>query len=111
MACVNVVAADTDDEARRLFTSLQQFFIGVISGKRQLLQPPVDSMDGIWNIYEEEAVKQMLGYAFIGGTKKLKKDMQNFINKTGVDEVMATSHIFSHEAKMRSFELFAEVFK
>lgn len=111
MACVNVVAADTDDEARRLFTSLQQFFIGVISGKRQLLQPPVDSMDGIWNIYEEEAVNQMLGYAFIGGKKKLKIDMQNFINKTGVDEVMATSHIFSHEAKMRSFELFAEVFK
>lgn len=111
MACVNVVAADTDAEANRLATSLQQFIIGVVSGKRRLLQPPVESMDGIWNIYEEEAAKQMLGYSFFGSPEKIKKEMQRFISRTQVDEVMATSHIYDQEAKMHSFKLFAELFK
>jgi luciferase family oxidoreductase group 1 len=111
MACINVVAADTDAEAARLTTSLQKFFMGVITGKRELLQPPVESMDGVWNYFEQEAVEQMLGYLFTGGPEKLKADIQQFISETGVDEVMATSHIFDHEAKMHSFELFADVFK
>jgi luciferase family oxidoreductase group 1 len=111
MACINVVAADTDAEAARLTTSLQQFFMGVITGKRQLLQPPVESMDGVWNYFEQEAVEQMLGYLFTGGPETLKASIQDFINETQVDEVMATSHIFDHDAKMHSFELFADVFK
>jgi luciferase family oxidoreductase group 1 len=111
MACVNVVAANTDAEAKRLFTSLQQFFMGVITGKRALLQPPVDSMEEIWNPYEAEAVSQMLAYAFIGGPETIRQEMQAFINETGIDEVMVTSHIHDHLAKMRSYELFADVLK
>ena len=111
LSCINVVAADTDTEAERLTTSLQQFFMGVITGKRQLLQPPVESMDGVWNYFEKEAVEQMLGYLFMGGPEKLRKDIQAFVNETQVDEVMATSHIFDHQAKMDSYRLFAEVFR
>ena len=111
LSCVNVVAAETDAEARRQATSLQQFFIGVVSGKRQLLQPPVDSMDGIWTVYEEEAANQMLRYAFIGGPEKIRKEMQAFIDQTQVDEVMATSHIFDHRARMLSYELFSRIFR
>lgn len=111
MACVNVVAADTDEQAEYLATSVKQFFMGVVTGRRQLLPPPVESMDNVWNIYEREAVEQMLGYSFIGSVQTLNKKMQTFVDRTGIDEVMITSHIFDHTAKMRSYELFAEALK
>jgi luciferase family oxidoreductase group 1 len=111
MACVNVVAADTDEQAEYLATSVKQFFVGVVTGKRRLLQPPVESMDGIWNIFEREAVEQMLGYSFIGSVETIKEKMQAFADATGINEVMITSHIFDHTAKMRSYELFAEAMK
>ena len=109
MACVNVVAADTNAEAAKLATTVQQVFLGIITGKRKLLQPPVENIDSIWNIYEKEAVQQMLKYAFIGGPEKIEQQMQAFIAQTQVDEVMATSHIFEHEARLHSYEVFAEV--
>jgi luciferase family oxidoreductase group 1 len=111
VACVNVVAADTDEEADYLATSVKQFFMGVITGKRQLLPPPVKNMNTIWNRYEEEAVMQMLAYSFIGGPEKLKAQLNDFINDTGINEIMATSHIFDHQAKLKSYRLFAEVLK
>lgn len=111
ISCVNVVAADTDAEADRLATSLLQFFMGVVTGKRSLLQPPVDSMEGIWSDYEEQSVSQMLGYSFIGSPETIKEQMQSFIDQTQVDEVMATSHIFDQQARLHSYELFAEVMK
>jgi alkanesulfonate monooxygenase SsuD/methylene tetrahydromethanopterin reductase-like flavin-dependent oxidoreductase (luciferase family) len=82
--------------------------MGVVTGRRQLLQPPVESMDNVWNIFEQEAVEQMLGYSFIGSVQTIKNKMQDFIDRTGIDEVMITSHIFDHTAKMRSYQLFAE---
>ncbi|SDE05994.1 luciferase family oxidoreductase, group 1 [Mucilaginibacter pineti] len=111
IACVNVVAADTDEEAARLATSLKQLFLGVITGRRKLLQPPVNSMDEIWNSYEAEAVNQMLTYAFVGGPELLKAQLLTFLEQTGVDEVMATSHIFDHNARLHSYELFSTVMK
>lgn len=109
MACVNVVAADTDAEAERLSTSVLQFFLGVVSGRRKLLQPPVENMNDIWNMQEEYAVNQMLAYSFIGGPEKLKKKMRAFLEQTGVDEVMATSHIFDQQAKIESYRIFSQV--
>jgi luciferase family oxidoreductase group 1 len=111
MACVNVVAADTDAEAGRLATSLQQFFMGVLTGKRKLLQPPVDRMDNIWNDYEREMAGQMLAYSFIGGPEKIKTELSAFINQTQIDEIMTTSHIFDHQARLHSLRLFAETMK
>jgi luciferase family oxidoreductase group 1 len=111
IACVNVVAADTDAEADRLSTSLKQMFMGVISGKRQLLQPPVDSMDNIWSAYEEETVSQMLACSFFGSPEKIKRELQEFIDLTQVDEIMATSHIFDHQARLYSYQLLAEIMK
>jgi luciferase family oxidoreductase group 1 len=111
LACVNVVAADTDEEAELLSTSLKRMFMGVITGKRQLLPPPVASMAGYWNVFEEEAVMQMLACSFIGSKEKIKAMMTDFVNETGIDEVMATSHIYDHEAKLKSYRLFAEALK
>lgn len=110
LACVNVIAADTDSEAERLSTSVKRLFMGIVTGKRSLLQAPVDNMDDIWNIYEEQAVNQMLTYSFIGGFEKLRSDVLSFVEKTGVNEIMATSHIFDHQARLHSYEIFSEVF-
>lgn len=111
MACVNVVAADTDDEAIRLSTSLKRLFKGVVTGKRELLQPPVNNMDLVWNELEEEAVYQMLAVSFIGSLATIKSDLQSFMAQTQVNEIMATSHIYDHQARLYSYQLFAEALK
>jgi luciferase family oxidoreductase group 1 len=109
LACVNVVAADTDDEARYLATSLQQLFKGIITGRRQLLPPPVASMEGIWSAQEREAAMQMLAYSFIGSKATIAEELGGFIKSTGINEVMATSHIYDQEARLKSYRLLAEV--
>lgn len=109
MACVNVVAADTDMEANRLATSVQQLFLGVVSGRRKLLQPPVEDMNAIWTEAEAFQVQQMLAYSFIGSSEKLQDTMQLFLERTNVNEVMATSHIYDHAARLYSYKIFAEV--
>ncbi|MNY15600.1 hypothetical protein D3C86_1488220 [compost metagenome] len=111
LSCVNVVAADTDAEANRLVTSLYQLFLGIVTGKRKLLQPPVDDMNEVWDVYEEEQANQMLACTFVGSKETLKTDLQLFLDQTGVDELMVTSHIFDHQARLRSYQLLAEVFK
>lgn len=111
LACVNVVAADTDQEANKLATSLYQLFRGIVTGKRSLLQPPVETMEGIWTAYEEEQAEQMLACTFTGNKETLSNDLQQFLDQTQVDELMTTSHIFDHEARLKSYKLLSEVFK
>ncbi|MEP6674176.1 MAG: LLM class flavin-dependent oxidoreductase [Ferruginibacter sp.] len=106
MACVNVVAADTNSDAERLATSVKQLILGVISGKRRLLQPPSDELE--MSGAEAEAVKQMLTYSFVGNTEKLSSELQQFIQVTNVNEIMATSHIFDPEARLYSYKIFAD---
>ena len=111
LACVNIVAADTDAEADKLATSLYQLFRGIVTGRRSLLQPPVETMDGIWTDYEEEQAGQMLACTFTGSKETLSQDLQQFLDQTQVDELMATSHIFDHQARLKSYRLLSEVFK
>ncbi|WP_316841548.1 LLM class flavin-dependent oxidoreductase [Pedobacter gandavensis] len=111
LACVNVVAADTDAEANKIATSLYQLFRGIVTGKRMLLQPPVDNMDEVWTEYEEEQAGQMLACTFTGTKETISKDLQQFLDQTQVDEIMATSHIYDHKARLTSYQLLSEVFK
>jgi luciferase family oxidoreductase group 1 len=111
MACLNIVMADTDEEAEYVATSVKQLFMGIVTGKRQPLQPPVHNMNTVWNDIEKEAVMQMLTYSFVGGPEKIKRDMQAFLDKTQINEVMATSHIFDHQARLKSYRLLAETLK
>ncbi|MBC6110767.1 LLM class flavin-dependent oxidoreductase [Pedobacter fastidiosus] len=110
IACVNVVVADTDQEAERLSSSVKQMFLGVITGKRSLLKPPVDNIDDVWSVYEKEAVEQMLAYSFIGDPETIKEKLSGFVDFYGVNEVMATSHIFDFKAKLYSNKLFSTIF-
>jgi luciferase family oxidoreductase group 1 len=111
MACVNMIAADTDTEANKLATSLYQMFIGIVTGRRKLLQPPVDNMDELWTDYEKELTSQMLNYSFIGNPETIKKQMQQFINETKINELIVISYIYDHKAKIHSYELFAQIIK
>lgn len=111
MPCVNVIAADTDDEANKLATSLYQMFIGIITGKRTRLQPPVDNMQDLWSVYEEEAAKQMLQLSFVGSPATIKRKMTDFIDKTRLNEIMVISNIFDQKAKLYSYKLFADIMK
>lgn len=103
MACVNVIAADTDEEAHFLATSFYQMAVGIITGQRKPLQAPVKSMD--WNDYEKMAVGQMMHYSFIGSAETVRSGLKRFIEETRVNELMITSHIFDHQARLKSFEI------
>lgn len=111
MACVNVIAADTDEEAAFLATSFYQLVLGMIRNQRRPLQPPVASMEGLWTGQERAAVQHMLHYAFVGSTQTVKEGLQNFVKETKVNEVMITSHLYSLEAKIRCYEAVAPLFK
>ena len=109
MACVNMIAADTDEEAEILSTSLYQMFLNLIRNDRKGLQPPLQSLDGLMNEAERFHVDQMTACTFIGGKEKLAKELKAFINYARVDELMITSPIFSHEDKMKSLRIAKEV--
>ncbi|HET9030407.1 MAG TPA: MsnO8 family LLM class oxidoreductase, partial [Candidatus Aquilonibacter sp.] len=109
MAAVNVVAADTVEEARRLFTSHQQSFINLRRGRPGPLPPPVDSMEGLWSPMERDMVERTLTYAIVGTPESVGRQIAAFAEQTDADEVMVTGHIYDHRARLRSFEIVAEV--
>lgn len=109
MACVNIVAAETDEEAERLSTSLYQMFLNLIRNDRKGLQPPVDSLDDIMSEEERFHVNQMTACSFTGSKKQLAEDLKKFIDYSRIDELMITSPIFDHQAKLKSLQLTKEV--
>ena len=111
IACVNVIAAATDEEAERLATSQKQMFLGLIRGTRRPMQAPVENMEHIWNEAEKAAVQQMIHYSFIGSKATIKEKLAAFIEDTAVDEIMVVSHIFDHKARLRSYEILGELTK
>ena len=109
MPGINVIAAETDAEARHLATSLQQRFLGMIRGARGKLQPPLDDIEQHWSPAEKAHVSSMLRYAFIGSPETLKRNLRAFIAATQADEIMATAPIFDHAARKRSYEILADI--
>lgn len=111
MASINVIAADTDEEAERLATSFYMLAMGIVNGKRQPLQPPVANMDAIWSDYEKAAVMQMMQFSFVGSRTTVANKLQSFLSNTGVQEIMVASYIFDNSARIRSYEIVAGIFK
>ncbi|GAA4437534.1 LLM class flavin-dependent oxidoreductase [Pontibacter saemangeumensis] len=109
LAGINIVAADTDEEAQRLATSLYMSFLNVIRGKATPMKPPIESMEGQWDGSEKYAVQQMLRYTFIGSPNTLQAELQTFVDETQVDEVMVASGIYDHAARLHSYEILAEI--
>jgi luciferase family oxidoreductase group 1 len=109
MVGVNAFAAETDEEAHRLFTSLQQAFVGLVRGRRGLLQPPVDTMEGRWTPAERAQVERMTRIAVVGSPESIRRGLEVIVDATAADELMLTGQIFDHAARLRSFEIVAEV--
>jgi luciferase family oxidoreductase group 1 len=108
MAGVNVIVAPTDAEARRLFTSLQQGFTNLIRGGRSQMAPPIDDIEAFWSPEEKAHVSRMLSCSFVGAPATVKRDLERFIADTGIEELMVTTPVFDHAARLRSYQLLAE---
>lgn len=111
IACVNVIAADTDKEAERLATSFKKLFLGIITGNRQQLKEPVEPDEDFMDPMEEAALQQMIKYTFIGGPEKVKTELEHFIEITQIDELMVTTAVYEHEARLHSYEILAQLNK
>jgi luciferase family oxidoreductase group 1 len=109
MVGVNVIAAETDTEARRLFTSVQQAFTGMVRGKRGLLKAPIDDIEAYWSSLEKAQVSTMLTHSYVGSPATVRRGLERLIEETGADELIAASAIFDHPARLRSYQLLAEV--
>ncbi|MDB6168862.1 MAG: limB [Verrucomicrobia bacterium] len=109
MAAIGVVAADTDDEARFHFSSLQQSFINLRRGRPGPLPPPVRNLDEMSSALEQEMVGRAFREAVIGSPETVKRGIGAFVERTKVDELMITAAIFDHEARKRSYELVAAI--
>lgn len=108
MACVNAIAADTDKEAEILSTSLFQMFQNLVQNNKKALQPPVDSLEGLLNLMNEEErfhVNQMTACSFVGSSAKLAIELKEFIEYSRIDELMISSPIFNHQDKLKSLRL------
>ena len=108
MAAFNVFAANSDAEAQRLSTSMQQAFAAVVTGKPGRLKPPVDDIGAVLDARQIAAVESRLTYAAIGGRETVRAKLAEFIALTGVDEVMTTGMIHDIDARIRSLEITAE---
>ncbi|GAA0880664.1 LLM class flavin-dependent oxidoreductase [Algoriphagus jejuensis] len=111
MACVNVIAADTDDEANFLATSFYQMALGIIRQKSYPLRPPVEDMSQIWNEAEAEAIQNMMAVTFVGTKETVGKGLADLIRHTGINEVMITSNLFEHSARLHSLDLTAQALR
>ncbi|MFA9441864.1 LLM class flavin-dependent oxidoreductase [Uliginosibacterium sp. sgz301328] len=109
MAGLNVFAAETDDEARLLFTSIQQQFINLRRGMPGKLNRPSHEAVSRWSPVERAGADHALSLAVVGSADTVEQGIRRFIDRTGIDELMVTAQIFDHAARVRSFEIVASV--
>jgi luciferase family oxidoreductase group 1 len=106
----SVFAAETDAEARRLFTSAQMQFLSLVRGRPGKLPAPVDSIDDLCTAAERAAIDQRTRYAAVGSPETVRRRLHEFLEQTHADEIIVTGQIYDHAARLRSFEIAAEVF-
>jgi luciferase family oxidoreductase group 1 len=107
MVGANVIAADTDAEARRLFTSPQQAFTNMFRGARGQLPPPIDDIDRYWSPLEKAQASRMLACSFVGSAVTVREGLERFVEETAADEVIVAAAIYDHRARLRSYETLA----
>ncbi|WP_392437405.1 LLM class flavin-dependent oxidoreductase [Cruoricaptor ignavus] len=108
IACVNGIAADTDEQAQKLSNTLYMAFTNIVRDNRQPFGPPPENMDEIWTPMEKAYVQKMLRVSFIGSKEKITEELSNFQKRVMVDEIMITAHIYDHEARKHSYKIIKE---
>ena len=106
--CLNVIAAETDEEAKFEMTTMQQFFSHVVRGSQTFLPPPVENMDDHWSPYEQEIASSMYSMTFLGSKHSIREQYSRFQAKYNVDEIMVVTYIYDQAKQIRSYELFQE---
>lgn len=109
MVCLNVIATETDEEAKTELTSMQQFFLNIVRGTQNPLQPPVDNMDELWSQQEKEMANSMSSVTLLGSKDSIRSQLTSFQEKYNVNELMAVSYIYDPEKQKRSYEILKEV--
>lgn len=109
IGCVNIIAAETDGAAEELSTTLIRMMLGVMTGNIDYMQPPTKMTAELKELAANPAFQRMLKYAFIGSKETVKEKTLEFLRQTGVNEVMAVSHLFDHNDRLRSFRFFSEI--
>lgn len=109
MAGINIVAADTDAEAKLLFTSVQQAFVNLRSGRPGRLPAPLEGYERELDPVARQMLSQTLACAVVGSPETVQRGVEAFIARTGADELMVTAQVFDHQARKRSYEILAEV--
>ena len=109
MVGVNLLVADSDAEARRLFTSQQQAFANLLRGTPGRVPPPVADIDAVWTPTERAGAQRMLAYAVVGSPTTVAESLRQRIRETGADELMLTGHVFEQVARLHSYTLTAKV--
>ncbi len=104
-----VLAADTEAKARRLRTTPQQRFLSLVRSQPVELKPPVDSMDGLWNPMEQQAVEARLALAVVGDAASVQRQLQQTVDWLGLDEVLAVTDTYEQADRLRSYEILAGV--
>lgn len=111
MVGVNIVAADTEEEAKWLATSQQQQFLSLVRGEQSKLQPPIDDIDRVWTIHEKASVEKSLSSAstIVGNKDTVREKLQAFLEDTGANEVIINSQIYDHDARKKSYDIVADI--
>jgi luciferase family oxidoreductase group 1 len=108
MVACNVIAAETEAEARRLFTSPQQSFVNLVRGTRGQLRPPIDDIESYWSPAEKAHVNRMMACSFVGTGQQAADRLHGFIAETRADELIVAAAIYDHAARRRSYEILAQ---
>jgi luciferase family oxidoreductase group 1 len=111
MLALNIVAAETDEEAQFLATTQFQSFLRLIRGTPGQMQPPVKDMDEIWTPQEKALVNSRVGGSIIGSAATIRTGLEKVFSETNADELMINAMIYDHAARLRSYEIVAEVWK
>ncbi len=108
MVGANAIVADTDETARRLFTSAQQSFTNIQRGARGRLPAPIDDIESYWSPMEKERASAMLRRSFVGSPETVRVGLDAFVAETGADELIVAASIHDHASRLRSYELLSE---
>jgi len=111
MAGVNVIIADTDEEAQRLYTSLIRMIVGIFTGKRDYVQPPTAMTEDLQQVLQNPQVSSMLKYTFVGSKATVKPQIKMFLEQTQADELIAVANIYDLNDRIRTYRLFSEIMK
>ncbi|MFZ4833907.1 luciferase-like monooxygenase [Rouxiella sp. Mn2063] len=109
MVCINVIAADSNEEAQRMFTSNQQQFINLRRGKPGKLPAPVDNIESLWSAQERFGVDQALRMSVVGNKETVRQGLQTVLRETDADELMINGQIFDRQARLHSFEIVSQL--